>query len=236
MPPIEDTWRMWPAALLAQERQRGLGDPQRAEQVGLDLVAGLGLAELLDHAELAVAGVVDDDVEAAEVLVRLLRRPRRPPSRSVTSSASGSSASPYFCDEVVEGARCRGRWRRRGRRARARRSAHSRPKPRDVPVMNQVLLLTVLSSSSTHGVRNVQVVVRAGYSGPAARPGRSRRRCPLRGSRIRRPSPPGIRWTGHDAMQPPPSLPQRGSLTRTSSLRGSVLRRDHHDTDSESTP
>ena len=58
-------------ALLAQERQRGLGHPERAEQVGLDLVAGVGLAELLDHAELPVAGVVDDDVEPAEVLVRL---------------------------------------------------------------------------------------------------------------------------------------------------------------------
>ena len=57
-------------ALLAQDRQRGLGDPQRTEQVGLELGAGLGLGELLDHAELAVAGVVDDDVEAAEVLVR----------------------------------------------------------------------------------------------------------------------------------------------------------------------
>ena len=62
---------MWPEPCVAQERQRGLGDPQRAEQVGLELVAGVGLAELLDHAELAVAGVVDDDVEPAEVLVRL---------------------------------------------------------------------------------------------------------------------------------------------------------------------
>ena len=60
------------AALLAQVRQRRLGDPQGAEQVGLQLVAGVGLAELLDHAEVAVAGVVDHDVEPAEVLVRLL--------------------------------------------------------------------------------------------------------------------------------------------------------------------
>src|SRR5665811_337246 len=46
------------AALGAQEWQRRLGDPQRPEQVGLDLLAGFRLAELLDHAELAVAGVV----------------------------------------------------------------------------------------------------------------------------------------------------------------------------------
>ena len=36
----------------------------------------------------------------------------------------------------------------------------------------------------------------------------------------------GYGGRSHDAPQPPPSLPQRGSLTRTSSLRGSVLRRD----------
>ena len=57
------------AALLAQERERGLRDPQRAEQVGLDLVACLLLADLLDHAELPVTGVVHDDVQAPEVLV-----------------------------------------------------------------------------------------------------------------------------------------------------------------------
>jgi phosphoribosyl isomerase A len=58
--------------LFTQERQRRLRHPQRAEQVGLDLVAGLSLAELLDHAELSVPGVVHDDVEAAEPIVRLL--------------------------------------------------------------------------------------------------------------------------------------------------------------------
>ncbi len=61
-----------PAALRPQERQRGLRHPQRAEHVGLDLVARLGLGQLLDEAEVAVAGVVDDDVEPAEVVVGLL--------------------------------------------------------------------------------------------------------------------------------------------------------------------
>jgi len=59
------------AALGAQERQRRLGDPQRPEQVGLDLLAGLRFAELLNHVELAVAGVVHHDVEPAEVPVSL---------------------------------------------------------------------------------------------------------------------------------------------------------------------
>ena len=61
-----------PAALGPQVRQRGLGDPQRAEHVRLDLVAGVGLGEFLDEAELPVARVVDDDVEPPEMVVRLL--------------------------------------------------------------------------------------------------------------------------------------------------------------------
>ena len=65
---------MWPLRLLAQIRQRGLGDPQRAEHVRLDLVAGVLLGQLLDEAELAVAGVVDDDVQAPEMVVGLLDR------------------------------------------------------------------------------------------------------------------------------------------------------------------
>ena len=62
------------AALFAQVRQRGLSDPQRSEYVRLDLVAGVLLGELLDEAELAVAGVVDDDVQPSEMVVRLLDR------------------------------------------------------------------------------------------------------------------------------------------------------------------
>ena len=82
------------AALLAQVGECGLGDPERAEQVRLDLVAELLLADLLDHPELAVAGVVDDDVEAAEVLMRLLRPQSKAAVRSVTSSGSASRLSP----------------------------------------------------------------------------------------------------------------------------------------------
>jgi hypothetical protein len=60
-----------PAALGAQVQQRGLGHPQRTEQVGLQLGAGLGLGEFLDEAEVPVAGVVDHDVQPAEVVVRI---------------------------------------------------------------------------------------------------------------------------------------------------------------------
>src|ERR1700754_2892233 len=38
-------------ALLAHDRQRRLGHPEGAEEVRLDLVAGLRLADLLDRAE-----------------------------------------------------------------------------------------------------------------------------------------------------------------------------------------
>ncbi len=74
IPPIDDTWMMCPLRWARRIRQRGLGHPQRAEHVGLDLVARLLLGQLLDEAEVAVAGVVDDDVEPPEVIVRLLDR------------------------------------------------------------------------------------------------------------------------------------------------------------------
>ena len=81
MPPMDETWMMWPEPCCAQEGERGLGDPDGAEEVRLELGAELGLAELLDHPEVAVAGVVDDDVEPAEVVVR--------PADGGESAASG---------------------------------------------------------------------------------------------------------------------------------------------------
>jgi len=56
-------------ALRAQDREDGLRDEEGAEQVGLELVAQLGLSDLLHHAEESVASVVDHDVEATELLV-----------------------------------------------------------------------------------------------------------------------------------------------------------------------
>ena len=140
MPPIDDTWMMWPLRCARRIRQRGLGDPQRAEHVGLDLVARLGLGELLDEAELAVAGVVDDDVEPAEVVVGLLDR-----------GEVGVAVGHVERDRQQRVAVLRRRGRRASTVSRAvaatlspRSSAaiaHSRPKPRDVPVMNQTFSL-----------------------------------------------------------------------------------------------
>ncbi len=61
-------------ALLAQERERRLGDPESAEEVRVQLIAGLLLGQLLDHPVLAVTRVVDDHVEPPEVIVRALHR------------------------------------------------------------------------------------------------------------------------------------------------------------------
>ena len=58
-------------ALRAQHGQDRLRHPQRAEEVGLHLGADLGLGQLLDHAEMAVARVVDHHVQRAEALGRL---------------------------------------------------------------------------------------------------------------------------------------------------------------------
>src|ERR1700737_3742328 len=61
-------------ALGAHDGQRGLGHPEGAKQVGLDLSPSFGLADLLDRAEETVARVVDYHVEAAEARVRLANR------------------------------------------------------------------------------------------------------------------------------------------------------------------
>jgi hypothetical protein len=61
-----------PAALLAEQRDGRLGDPQGAEQVGLDLAAHLGFGQLLDESEMAIAGVIDHHIEAAEMGVGAL--------------------------------------------------------------------------------------------------------------------------------------------------------------------
>ena len=114
------------AALLPQERQRRLGHPHGAEDVGLQLVAELVLGQLLDEPEVPVAGVVDDDVEAAEVLVGLLDGGEvRVPVGDVELRAGGSRRRTSRRGR--RGCGCRGRWRRRGRRARGRRcSTHGR--------------------------------------------------------------------------------------------------------------
>ncbi len=127
-----------PAALPAQVRQRCLGHPERAEHVGLELRADLRLGDLLDHAEVPVAGVVDDDVQPPEALVGTL-------DGGEIGVAVGDverdrqDRVAVLGDQVVELAMSRAvaaTWSPRSRAA----IAHSRPKPRDVPVMNQVFM------------------------------------------------------------------------------------------------
>ena len=60
---------MWPEPCSRRSGSAAWVTPERAEDVRLELIARLLLAELLDHAELPVAGVVDDDVQAPEVLM-----------------------------------------------------------------------------------------------------------------------------------------------------------------------
>ena len=61
-----------PAALSAQVGQRRLRHPQGPKQVRLHLSASLLLAEFFESAELSIAGVVDNDIQATEVVVGLL--------------------------------------------------------------------------------------------------------------------------------------------------------------------
>ena len=69
-------------ALLAHDRQHGLGDPQCAEQVRLELRPGLAFGDLFDHSEQPVSGVVDRDVDPTEP--RQALRCRAPAANSST--------------------------------------------------------------------------------------------------------------------------------------------------------
>jgi hypothetical protein len=61
-----------PAALLPQQRQSGLNDPEHPKVVRLEQSANVSLARFLYRAHQGVPGVVDNDVELAEVPVSLL--------------------------------------------------------------------------------------------------------------------------------------------------------------------
>src|ERR1700678_2545704 len=53
-------------ATLTEQRDRGLGHNDRTEQIGFDLCPELVDAYVLDRRDIAVAGIVDDDIEAIE--------------------------------------------------------------------------------------------------------------------------------------------------------------------------
>jgi hypothetical protein len=55
-----------PGALLAQMRDRGLGDIDDTEEIRLDLRAEAREGGILDRSDVAVSGIVDEDVESSE--------------------------------------------------------------------------------------------------------------------------------------------------------------------------
>ena len=68
MPPVEEIVTIKSAAPGTHDGKHGTGDVHRAEQVGLDLGAEIIGGELLEEPGVEVAGVVDEDVDAAEAL------------------------------------------------------------------------------------------------------------------------------------------------------------------------
>ncbi len=68
---------MWPAALLAHQRQRGVRAVEEAEHVDLDHLAPLAGVGALDRAEQHHAGVVDERVDPPEPVLRGLDEPAR---------------------------------------------------------------------------------------------------------------------------------------------------------------
>ena len=72
-PPTEENWTIRPPPLFAQQRDRRAGDVVDAPEVGLELAAEILLRCRLDRRHVGVARVVDDHVDAAEVLARLVQ-------------------------------------------------------------------------------------------------------------------------------------------------------------------
>ena len=65
-PPIEETLTTAPDFLGAHDRQHGASNGGEAEEIGVEHRAHFGVVAFLDGREIAVAGVVDEDVDAAE--------------------------------------------------------------------------------------------------------------------------------------------------------------------------
>ena len=165
-----------------QHRARHRGE---AEKIGLEHGADVGVLALLDRGEIAVAGVVDEDVDAAERAARV----------GLTAASISACLSTSSCKREavrrVAWRRCRrplpdrAPSRRRGSRARCRIVASSRPKPVEQPVMSQT---GFSRGRSGHGASLLVGAKRAAFShggaagGNALDPVRSKpvRRCRLR--------------------------------------------------------
>lgn len=122
------------AFLRPQVWESRLGNQQRTEEVGLHLGMSFGIADLFDHAEESVAGVVDNHVESPGVRVgRIDRGNRRGMVRDV--EASRRIRSPYRSEVSLRLSILRAVTATLSPRSSAA-MAHRRPKPRDVPVLN----------------------------------------------------------------------------------------------------
>ena len=74
------------AALLRTQKRKGcLDNSKRAENIGVELGANLGLAGFLDRADERIAGIVQDDIQTAEMRVR-----RRNDFGNLIASAQGT--------------------------------------------------------------------------------------------------------------------------------------------------
>lgn len=119
--------------LCAHNWQHRLRDPQRPEKVRFELGAHIIFRQFLDHAEVAIPGVIDNDIELAEVVSGSLYRVKGSAAvGDIELERQDSVAVPL--DERVQGPQVASRCSNRAPRSRAA-SAHSRPKPFDAPVM-----------------------------------------------------------------------------------------------------
>jgi hypothetical protein len=137
------------AALLAQHGQRGARDVGDAEEVGLDLRAKVVVGHVLDGADVAVPGVVDHDVETAESLDGLLhgRACRSRIGHVERDRANAIAVLRDQCRQVVRPTRGGDDAGPAARTA----LASALPRPRELPVMSQVLNVEVGMGASLKG-------------------------------------------------------------------------------------
>ena len=120
-------------------RQHRSGDAEQAEHVGAEQLAGLRGAGLLDRAEQAVAGIVDQDIDAAELLHRL--------ARGLVGLGLAGDVEPrrqqaLMCAKARgDGVGIAGGRNHRIARPSSAASAIRAPKPREAPVMNQTRMI-----------------------------------------------------------------------------------------------
>jgi hypothetical protein len=113
------------------ERRHG----EQAEDVGLELIADLLVVAFLDRRLVAVAGIVDEHIDAAEAVLRGLYAAADIWAESVTSRSTASAL--FVAGDQIGDARLVARGDDGRPAAGNGEFASSRPKPVEQPVMNQ---------------------------------------------------------------------------------------------------